>query len=74
MCIRLDIVQLNMMDKHTLENWAKVRAALEAAGKTDCFIYKQAVSVTAGKGLLEKEPSWVDANALAKELIDEKDG
>jgi hypothetical protein len=24
--------------------------------------------------LLEKEPSWVDANALAKELIDEKDG
>jgi len=51
-----------------------VRSALEAAGKTDCFIYKQAVSVTAGKGLLEKEPSWVDANALAKELIDEKDG
>ena len=74
MCIRLGVVQLNTMDKHTIENWVKVRAALEAAGKTDSFLYKQAVSVTAGNGLLDKEPSWVDADAMAKELMDEKDG
>ena len=74
MCIRLDIVQLNTMDEYTRNNWAKVRKALKEAGKTDSFLYQQSVSVTEGRGLLDKEPSWIDADAMAKELMDEKDG
>ena len=57
MCIRLDIVQLNTMDKHTLENWAKVRTALEAAGKTDCDYYVRAVAILRGKPDPWKPPS-----------------
>ena len=74
MCIRLGVVQLNPMDEYTRNNWAKVRKALKEAGKTDSFLYQQSVSVTEGRGLLDKEPSWVDADAMAKELMDEKDG
>jgi hypothetical protein len=74
MCIRLEIVQLNTMDEYTRNNWAKVRKALKEAGKTDSFLYRQSVSVTEGRGLLDKEPSWIDADAMAKELMDEKDG
>ncbi len=37
------------MDKAERDNWAKVKAALEAAGKTDCFYYKRAVAILAGK-------------------------
>ena len=48
--------------------------ALKEAGKTDSFLYQQSVSVTEGRGLLDKEPSWIDADAMAKELMDEKDG
>jgi hypothetical protein len=33
------------MDKQTRENWAKVKKALEAAGKTDCFFYTRAVAI-----------------------------
>ena len=36
------------MDKTELENWQKVKDALEAAGKTDCFFYQRAVSICAG--------------------------
>lgn len=32
------------MDKKT-ENWIRVKEALEAAGKTDCWFYKRAVAV-----------------------------
>ena len=74
MCIRLNKVQLNPMDEYTRNNWAKVRKALKEAGKTDSFLYQQSVSVTEGRGLLDKEPSWIDADAMAKELMDEKDG
>ena len=28
-----------------IENWRKVKQALEAAGKTDCYFYKRAVSI-----------------------------
>jgi hypothetical protein len=28
-----------------MENWAKVKKALEEAGKTDCFFYKRAVVI-----------------------------
>ena len=33
------------MDDSTRENWAKVKAALEKAGKTDCDFYRRAVAV-----------------------------
>ena len=28
-----------------IENWRKVKQALEAAGKTDCYFYERAVSI-----------------------------
>jgi len=36
------------VDKFTpeqIENWRKVKAALEAAGKTDTYFYKRAVAI-----------------------------
>lgn len=37
------------MDNRTLENWQRVKEALEKAGKTDCFYYKRAQAILAGK-------------------------
>lgn len=37
------------MDRHTRNNWRKIKQALEAAGKTDCFFYKRAVVICKGK-------------------------
>ena len=37
------------MDKQTLDNWEKVKSALEAAGKTDSFFYKRAVAICDGR-------------------------
>lgn len=37
------------MDKTEIENWRKVKAALEESGKTDSFFYKRAVAILAGK-------------------------
>lgn len=37
------------MSKEELENWEKVKTALEAAGKTDCMFYKRAVAICDGK-------------------------
>jgi hypothetical protein len=35
-----------------IENWRKVKAALEAAGKTDSYFYKRAVAIlTTGRDL-----------------------
>jgi hypothetical protein len=31
------------MDRHTFENWKRVKEALEKANKTDCLFYKRAV-------------------------------
>ena len=33
------------MDKRTLENWKKVKEALEKSGNTSCFFYKRAVAI-----------------------------
>ena len=33
------------MDSRTLENWKKVKEALEAAGKTDSYFYKRAAAI-----------------------------
>jgi hypothetical protein len=38
------------MDKHTLDNWKKVKDALEKAGKTDSMFYRRAVAILAGRG------------------------
>ena len=38
--------------KHTkeeLENWKKIKVALEKADKTDCMFYKRAVAICDGK-------------------------
>ena len=37
------------MDRYTLENWQKVKEALEKAGKTDSMFYKRAVAIILGK-------------------------
>jgi hypothetical protein len=37
------------MDKTELENWRKVKVALENADKTDSFFYKRAVAILSGK-------------------------
>ena len=37
------------MDKTELENWERVKVALEAAGKTDCMYYRRAVAICDGK-------------------------
>jgi hypothetical protein len=37
------------MDARTLENWQRVKQALEKAGKTDCMFYKRAVAIAAGR-------------------------
>ena len=37
------------MDRHALENWEKVKLALEKAGKTDCMFYMRAVEILAGR-------------------------
>ena len=36
------------MDNHEIENWRKVKEALEDAGKTDTYYYKRAVAILAG--------------------------
>jgi hypothetical protein len=37
------------MDKQTLENWKRVKQALENAGKTDSMFYRRAVAILAGR-------------------------
>ena len=38
-----------MMDRRTVENWQKVKEALEKAGKTDSMFYKRAAAIVAGR-------------------------
>jgi hypothetical protein len=33
------------MDQREIENWKRVKVALEEAGKTDCYFYKRAVAI-----------------------------
>jgi hypothetical protein len=37
------------MDQHTLENWQRIKQALEEAGKTDCMFYRRALAILSGK-------------------------
>ena len=41
--------RLLKMDKQENENWQKIKEALEEADKTDCYFYKRAVAICAGK-------------------------
>lgn len=37
------------MDKKELDNWKKVKVALEKANKTDCEYYRRALLIIEGK-------------------------
>lgn len=37
------------MDAETLENWRKIKQALEKAGKTDCAYYRRSVAILSGR-------------------------
>lgn len=37
------------MDAQTLENWRRIRDAMEAAGKTENQYYKRAIAILAGR-------------------------
>lgn len=44
------------MDKHTRENWQKIKKALESAGKTDSYFYTRACTIlTRGYDPLERK-------------------
>lgn len=43
------------MHPDTLENWRKIKIALERANKTDCYFYTRAVAILkTGKDPLER--------------------
>jgi hypothetical protein len=37
------------VDRHTLENWKKIKELMESQGRTDTMFYKRAVAILAGK-------------------------
>ena len=37
------------MDQRALNNWRLIKETLEREGKTDCFFYKRAIAILAGK-------------------------
>lgn len=37
------------MNPQTIQNWRKIKAALEAAGKTDNHYYRRALAILAGR-------------------------
>ena len=45
------------MDAQELENWSKIKAALEAANKTDPHFYRRAVSIMQGSGDYMNHPN-----------------
>ena len=47
------------MNQRTRDNWLKIKVALEAAGKTDCFFYQRAIAILrTGKDPLENLPPF----------------
>ena len=44
------------MDKHTYENWKKIKDALEESGKTDSFFYKRACAIVKAPADSAKDP------------------
>ena len=47
------------MDADTRANWAKVKDALERAGKTDCYYYKRAVAILT-RGCYPGPPGFIN--------------
>jgi len=45
------------MDPDKLENWRKIKEALEQAGKTDCDYYRRAVVILRGQADPWRPPS-----------------
>ena len=37
------------MDKHTYENWKKIKGLMEREGRTETMFYKRAVAILSGK-------------------------
>jgi len=37
------------MDRHTYENWKKIKELMEREGHTDTMFYKRAVEILSGK-------------------------
>jgi len=37
------------MDRHSFENWKRIKDALEKAEKTNCMFYKRAVAILSGR-------------------------
>ena len=37
------------MDRHTRENWIKIKELMEREGRTDTFFYKRAVALLSGQ-------------------------
>lgn len=52
------------MDAATLDNWRKIKHALEAAQKTDCSYYKRAVAILAGRPDPCSHPAWPGLDTL----------
>lgn len=38
------------MDKHTYDNWVRVKETFEESGNTDNFFYKRACAIVSGGG------------------------
>lgn len=36
------------VEQRVRDNWEKVRVALEASGKTDCYLYRRALAISRG--------------------------
>lgn len=47
------------MDKHTYDNWVKIKQTFEKSGNTDNMFYKRACEVVkTGRDPMEKYLSW----------------
>ena len=44
------------MDQYTIDNWRKIKAGLEAAGKTDSEYYRRACAILSGQGDYLRHP------------------
>lgn len=42
--------QFKNMDKHTYENWVRVKETFEESGNTENFFYKRACAIVGGGG------------------------
>lgn len=50
----------------TLDNWVRIKRALEKAGKTDSFFYRRAITILRGRPdpLTKTSPLFVESDYL----------